>query len=60
VQAWRQQVRAAWETVAEAVMVVVPEEGVSQLVMAEDVQVVVVVLAVADKARRRVRLQLLQ
>jgi hypothetical protein len=41
VQAWR-QVRAAWEAVVEAVMVVVPEEKVSPLVVVEDVQAVVV------------------
>jgi hypothetical protein len=31
-------------------MVVVPEEGDSQLVVAEDIQAVVVVLTVADRA----------
>ena len=58
-QAWRHQAWAVWETVAEAVRVVVLEEGDSQLVVAEDVQAVVVVLAVGDKAMAGVQLQLL-
>jgi hypothetical protein len=37
-------VQAAWEAVVEAVMVVVPEEEVSPLVVVEDVQAVVVLV----------------
>ena len=53
----------AWavrEMVVEAVRAVVPEEGDSQLVVAEDMQAVVVVLAVGDKAMAGVQLQLLR